>query len=327
MKIRRNLIIAAAMLASVNAMADAGYSLRTLTFEDAEGSQKWEALIDSPQYGGKLLYGPEAMGFDNYAAAYKWVDTDNTFLSSALCEGWGSWCYWTGGHAVSDYGTSAFNVYNSYQDQLTVYDPDADKSLSRSGHGHNGSKNFAVHYGYTDDSGYAALTQETLPALVFSDGKARVIDHMWVNNTCYALSCYMDGNDLTASIGEDDWVKIVATGYNEGITGTVEMYLCNGPDDIVMDWTLFDLSSLGEVQYVKFNVAGSSDNGYGFSQPAYFAFDDVAVRFPDSSSDVDQIECAGVNEADDAYYDLTGRRVEHPSKGIYIHRGKKIVLR
>ena len=26
-------------------------------------------------------------------------------------------------------------------------------------------------------------------------------------------------------------------------------------------------------------MTGSSDNGYGFSQPAYFAYDDVAVRF------------------------------------------------
>lgn len=30
---------------------------------------------------------------------------------------------------------------------------------------------------------------------------------------------------------------------------------------------------------VEFNITGSSDNGYGYSQPAYFAYDDVAVRF------------------------------------------------
>jgi hypothetical protein len=27
-------------------------------------------------------------------------------------------------------------------------------------------------------------------------------------------------------------------------------------------------------------MAGTNDNGYGFSQPAYFAYDDVAVQFP-----------------------------------------------
>ena len=46
-----------------------------------------------------------------------------------------------------------------------------------------------------------------------------------------------------------------------------------------MDWTRFDLSGLGAVTKVEFNITGSSDNGYGFSQPAYFAYDDVAVRF------------------------------------------------
>ena len=48
---------------------------------------------------------------------------------------------------------------------------------------------------------------------------------------------------------------------------------------IMMDWTKWDLSGLGKVLKVTFNVTGSSDNGYGFSQPAYFAYDDVAVRF------------------------------------------------
>lgn len=104
---------------------------------------------------------------------------------------------------------------------------------------------------------------------------------MYVNNTDYALNCYIDGNGLTAKIGDDDWVKLVATGYNAAgeKTGTASIYLCNGPKNIMMDWTKWDLSGLGKVLKVTFNVTGSSDNGYGFSQPAYFAYDDVAVRF------------------------------------------------
>ena len=27
------------------------------------------------------------------------------------------------------------------------------------------------------------------------------------------------------------------------------------------------------------------------------------------------------------YYDLQGRKVEHPSKGIYIHGGKKVLIK
>ena len=267
--------------------AEPDYELRVLTFEDADykggtnfaGGNNWTSLIDSPQYGGKLLYGESGAGVDSVDAAYKWTDKNNTWLSNTLSEGYGSWCYWSGGHAVSNYVSGEISKYGGFESQLTVYKKDV-SGLERTGGGHNGSNNFAVHYGYADNSGYG-LTEASLPTLTFADGTARVIDHMYVNNTDYALNCYIDGNGLTAKIGDDDWVKLVATGYNAAgeKTGTASIYLCNGPKNIMMDWTKWDLSGLGKVLKVTFNVTGSSDNGYGFSQPAYFAYDDVAVRF------------------------------------------------
>lgn len=267
--------------------AEPDYELRVLTFEDADykggtnfaGGNNWTSLIDSPQYGGKLLYGESGGGVDSVDAAYKWTDKNNTWLSNTLSEGYGSWCYWSGGHAVSNYVSGEISKYGGFESQLTVYKKDV-SGLERTGGGHNGSNNFAVHYGYADNSGYG-LGEDALPALTFADGTARVIDHMYVNNTDYALNCYIDGNGLTAKIGDDDWVKLVATGYNAAgeKTGTASIYLCNGPKNIMMDWTKWDLSGLGKVLKVTFNVTGSSDNGYGFSQPAYFAYDDVAVRF------------------------------------------------
>ena len=267
--------------------AEPDYELRVLTFEDADykggtnfaGGNNWTSLIDSPQYGGKLLYGESGAGVDSVDAAYKWTDKNNTWLSNTLSEGYGSWCYWSGGHAVSNYVSGEISKYGGFESQLTVYKKDV-SGLERTGGGHNGSNNFAVHYGYADNSGYG-LTEASLPTLTFADGTARVIDHMYVNNTDYALNCYIDGNGLTAKIGDDDWVKLVATGYNAAgeKTGTASIYLCNGPKNIMMDWTKWDLSGLGKVLKVTFNVTGSSDNGYGFSQPAYFVYDDVAVRF------------------------------------------------
>lgn len=267
--------------------AEPDYELRVLTFEDADykggtnfaGGNNWTSLIDSPQYGGKMLYGESGAGVDSVDAAYKWTDKNNTWLSNTLSEGYGSWCYWSGGHAVSNYVSGEISKYGGFESQLTVYKKDV-SGLERTGGGHNGSNNFAVHYGYADNSGYG-LTEASLPTLTFADGTARVIDHMYVNNMDYALNCYIDGNGLTAKIGDDDWVKLVATGYNAAgeKTGTASIYLCNGPKNIMMDWTKWDLSGLGKVLKVTFNVTGSSDNGYGFSQPAYFAYDDVAVRF------------------------------------------------
>ena len=43
----------------------------------------------------------------------------------------------------------------------------------------------------------------------------------------------------------------------------------------------FDLSGLGKVVKITFNLVGSADliGDYGLNCPAYFAYDDVAVRF------------------------------------------------
>ena len=41
-----------------------------------------------------------------------------------------------------------------------------------------------------------------------------------------------------ANIGEEDWVKILATGYDAdgNETGTLEFYLVNGPDNIITEY-------------------------------------------------------------------------------------------
>ena len=287
-------LVMAVSLLPVSAFAADDYELRVLTFEDADykggtnfaNGNDWSSLIDDPQYGGKLLYGSGGAGVYSADEAYQWTDTNNTWLHNILSEGYGSWCYWSGGHAISNYNTGDIADYGGFNTQLTVYKKGV-SGLSRTGGGHNGSNNFAVHYGYADNSGYG-LSADALPALTFADGAERVIDHMYVTNTTYALNCYIDGNGLTAKIGPDDWVKLVATGYDTkgAKTGETDIYLCNGPDNIIMDWTKWDLSSLGKVSKVTFNVTGSSDNGYGFSQPAYFAYDDVAVRFEKAGADV-----------------------------------------
>ena len=287
-------LVMAVSLLPVSAFAEGeDYDLRVLTFEDTDykggtnfaNGNNWSSLIDDPQYGGSLLYGSGA-GVSSADEAYQWTDTNNTWLHNILSEGYGSWCYWSGGHAISNYNTGDIADYGGFNTQLTVYKKGV-SGLSRTGGGHNGSNNFAVHYGYADNSGYG-LGADALPALTFADGAERVIDHMYVTNTTYALNCYIDGNGLTAKIGPDDWVKLVATGYDTkgAKTGETVIYLCNGPDNIIMDWTKWDLSSLGKVSKVTFNVTGSSDNGYGFSQPAYFAYDDVAVRFEKAGADV-----------------------------------------
>ena len=287
-------LVMAVSLLPVSAFAEGeDYDLRVLTFEDTDykggtnfaNGNNWSSLIDNPQYGGSLLYGSSGAGVYSEDEAYQWTDTGNTGLKHIFPYNYNAYCYWGGGHAISNYSTGDIETYGGFETQLTVYKKGV-SGLSHTGGGHNGSDNFAVHYGYMDGSQFNKT--ENLPALTFADGSEHVIDHMYVNTTTYLLSCLVNGNGLTAKIGPDDWVKLVATGYDTkgAKTGETGIYLCNGPDNIIMDWTKWDLSGLGKVAKVTFNVTGSSDNGYGFSQPAYFAYDDVAVRFEKAGADV-----------------------------------------
>ena len=140
-----------------------------------------------PNSNKQMFGGGSGAGVSSADEAYQWTDTNNTWLHNILSEGYGSWCYWSGGHAISNYNTGDIADYGGFNTQLTVYKKGV-SGLSRTGGGHNGSNNFAVHYGYADNSGYG-LGADALPALTFADGPERVIDHMYVTNTTYALNC------------------------------------------------------------------------------------------------------------------------------------------
>ena len=273
-------------LLSAYAQEGVTYTLKTLTFEDADyvsdstnylGHRNWSSLIDNPQYGGTLLYGANhGNPSQPYTSVnYKWYDRDNTFLYSELPLNWNTTMYWGGGHAISNYWNGKLSE-GDYLHQLSVYVPN-NASSGRNGHGHNGSNNFCVHYGYHDNSGYSA---ENLPSFKFGDGVARTVDHMYVNLTTYLVNCLKNGNSLTAALGPNDYLKIVASGYlNGNLVESKDFFLARKGRIVVTDWKKFDMFDFGNVNEVFFNIVGSNDNGYGLSQPAYFAYDDVAVRF------------------------------------------------
>ena len=271
------------------------YELRTLSFEDSDAKftpyeleyynnkqiSKWSDLIAADQYGDYMLgyggwYG-ECMPTEE--SHYSWYDENNTFLAHDFPYNYYTYCLAGGGHAISKYASNDYISHGSYTHQLTVYDKDAN-GLVTTGGGHNGSNNFAMHYGYFDNSEWNQTTEDALPAIYFKDDKARIIDHLWVCLSTYEYNCLYEGNGLTEPLGDGDYVKIEAIGHKEdGTTVRTSIKVADLKSGVIDDWTKWDLSSLGKVKRVQFNIIGTNDNGYGFSQPAYFAYDDVAVRF------------------------------------------------
>lgn len=296
-----------------NLVKEPSYELRVLTFEDKDAKfspyeldyvganiTTWSDLIDEPQYSGLLTYGNDATD-----AMYYWYDEGNTELYHMFPDNYGYYCFWGGGHAISNYWGAGYadedrnkhiaNYYGKdYVDQWAGK-PGADAALGwfllqlMTPIAPHSGDNFVVHYGYKDFFSYV----ENLPEISFFDGEPRVIDHMYVTNTNYTLNQLYNGvkseegnsfgGDWTG-LTEDAWLKIVAYGYDDPDadepTSEAEFYLVNGLN-VVETWQKWDLSVLGKVAKVRFNFLYSDAMGgsYGFTIPGYFAYDDIAVRF------------------------------------------------
>ncbi|MBR1668384.1 MAG: DUF4465 domain-containing protein [Bacteroidaceae bacterium] len=231
-------------MATFTSCSDDDEDVRTLNFE----GDSWAALIDNPQYGGTLLYGDGG----TTPVSYSWSDA-NSKLTSSLTAAWGGlYGFSEGGVAISNYIDDDLTNHATYQYQLAV-----PKS--------NGSNNFAVVYA---------------PASIsFSDGVARLIKSMDVSPTTYQLGVTENGDGYAASLAESGELTVTIIGKKgDAETGTVTFDLAKD-GNILKTWKKIDLSSLGEVTSLTFDVDGSDRSDYGVKHPKYFAFDNVVVKF------------------------------------------------
>ena len=119
------------------------------------------------------------------------------------------------------------------------------------------------------------------------DFYATDLDGMFVTNTTYAYLSMLNGDAFSKKFGgatgdDEDWFLLTISGELGGApVGTVEFYLAdfrfgdNGLDYIVDDWTWVDLSSLGNVDALTFELASTDNGAFGMNTPAYFAVDNV----------------------------------------------------
>ncbi|MBO7478929.1 MAG: DUF4465 domain-containing protein [Bacteroidales bacterium] len=261
---------AAARKGSVVVVATGGNSLVLMTVAvalnilDVNGAY-WDALIDDPQYGGDLLYGPMDPETYTYNVEYTWADPVTKLAFNGFGSNWGSVSFSSGGEAISNYVEPDFKDAG-YLRQLEIPAAPA-----------NGS-NFIVHFGAEDAPN----------GLAFADGEARTIESIDCIMTNYLANSTIFGDGYFGPLAGDSFVAVKATGYDaEGNeTATLSKVLISGDevaayaDGKAIEWSTWDLSGLGEVVSVKFAVYGSEDcyGDWGFNAPAYFAYCDVVVK-------------------------------------------------
>lgn len=225
---------------------------------DFEGD-KWNALIDSPEYGGKLLYGDTGYGA---SVAYEWTDETTSLHSKVNGDDNMGYAFWSGGAAVSNYHCDIEKGSSTTQ-----------LSIPTGTDAHSG-ENFLVAYGF-NDGGW-----DSCPVIDFKDGKARKIKGLWITNTSYFLHSVTMGDGFNKVATEDTFLDVVFEGFDAaGISqGKVKYRLQDGLKSLT-SWAYVSLAALGEVNSLKVNYEFSADqaNSYGFTAPAYIAIDDVEI--------------------------------------------------
>ena len=162
-----------------------------------------------------------------------------------------------------------------------------------------------------------------IPTITFET--AQTVSAVRITNTNYAYYSMLNGDGFAKKFGGDsgddeDWFLLTITGKDAGgnDTGTVEFYLAdfrfvdNADDYIINDWTLVELSSLGEVKSLEFGLSSSDGGqGMGMNTPAYFAIDSVN-DYDDDGDGYSEVE----GDCDDSNADINPDAVDICGDGI-----------
>lgn len=112
--------------------------------------------------------------------------------------------------------------------------------------------------------------------------EAAVVPGMFVCNNVYAYNSMKNG-DATAGepFGETDYFSLIVYAKLNGVGVNARVFVDLADGTNIMDkWTYVDLSSLGEIDELYFEMKGSRANDYGVLTPSYFCIDNLGAEAP-----------------------------------------------
>ena len=195
--------------------------------------------------------------------------------------------YWNGSDGSGAFSSGGISFSNSYISDWFYWDgfsySDINDTLtagvdgqynSIAGTGQGGTSNYAICY-----IGFMGILPEVT---LSSEG---IVYGLYVTNNNFAY--YDIAEKFGGDSGNDkDWFKLTITGKDkDGVQkGTVEFYLAdysfddNNLDYIVDTWEYIDLTLLGKVKTLEFNLSSSDTGMFGMNTPGYFALDTILYQ-------------------------------------------------
>lgn len=221
------------------------------------------------------------------------------------------------GYELSEYGAYAYGFYytNLTSTTSTSY---TEMYNSIVGHGAENSKTYAT---------YNVNEYNPKGVEVISSEDGEVISGFYVTNSAYACTSILRGDNIAKRFGTGDWFKLTVVGYdvNEEETGRVDFYLADFRDVtnayIINTWRWVDLTSLGKVKRLGFEMSSSDNGAWGMNTPAYFCLDNLGGVAPENEEPIvtgikNMPQTTGTLQR----FDIGGRQLQRQSKGMNIIR-------
>ena len=173
---------------------------------------------------------------------------------------------------------SAFNGYVISADNSTEFTGNymIDQFRSAAGGAYEGN-NFGVAYYAAPSSWFEGYTD---PVTLTNSDEPQIVPGFYITNSVYTLDAILHGEYANPAFSEGDYLKLTVHGYNGSTpTGNVEFYLADyrssDPAEhyAIDEWKYLDLSSLGAVTRIEYDMFTTKSDAYGFTTPTYFCFD------------------------------------------------------
>lgn len=182
---------------------------------------------------------------------------------------------------TNDFDTNFFSwsgfSYSNVTDNATAGFGNQYSAFPGAGQGGQGNYGVAFDNDFAPDS-----TQLDFPA-------TSQVSSIAISNSTYAALSMRDGDAFAkqfgGSTGDDpDFFKLTIQGFSAAgaLTGAVDFYLAdyrfadNAQDYIVDSWQIVDLTSLGAVGSLEFQLETTDVGQFGANTPFYFAIDDLS---------------------------------------------------
>ncbi len=178
---------------------------------------------------------------------------------------WDSWQGWA-------YSTWTDDTTQGYENQWSAYP------------GYMIDSTFALAYiGIDWNNNY-----QNIPAGIKFSSPVKLLS-VYVANSTYTALAIINGNSFARAFADGDYLRLIITGLRNGQpTDTIIHYLADYRDGlsyVQKDWAYIDLTPLGVVDSLSFNLQSTDTGDFGMNTPGYFAMD--VLRFTPMSQTTD----------------------------------------